>query len=60
MKNSENSQHFETKIVNEREVCCDGGKGPLGHPAIYLNISDNNEIVCPYCSCKFIYQDAAE
>lgn len=46
------------KIVNQRKVYCDGSTNVnvLGHPKIYLEIkSDTDEIVCPYCSKKFIY-----
>ncbi|MAM77932.1 MAG: hypothetical protein CMM20_03525 [Rhodospirillaceae bacterium] len=34
-------------------VFCDGGKGSLGHPGIYLEIPENGVISCPYCSQKF-------
>jgi len=34
-------------------VFCDGGKGSLGHPGIYLEIPENGVISCPYCSKKF-------
>ena len=29
-------------------VFCDGGKGSLGHPGIYLEIPENGVISCPY------------
>ncbi|MBP9692629.1 MAG: zinc-finger domain-containing protein [Alphaproteobacteria bacterium] len=35
-------------------VRCDGGGGPLGHPAIYLNLGKENKGVCPYCSKCFV------
>ena len=34
-------------------VFCEGGKGSLGHPGIYLEIPENGVISCPYCSKKF-------
>jgi uncharacterized Zn-finger protein len=47
---------FEVVKVSEKEVSCDGGKGALGHPKVYLHIKPKeDEIVCPYCSKKFIY-----
>lgn len=36
------------------QVVCDGNGDTNGHPRIYLNMGDNTEIVCPYCSRKFI------
>jgi uncharacterized Zn-finger protein len=40
----------ETIIVKKTSVSCDGGGGALGHPKIYLAISEDGVIVCPYCS----------
>lgn len=49
----------ETVLVKTREVSCDGGNGPLGHPLIYLTISKTNKIDCPYCGRQFILEDKA-
>ena len=35
------------------KVFCDGGKGALGHPGVYLNLSDGDVVTCPYCSKRF-------
>lgn len=45
---------IEEAKVDSKKVSCDGGKGRLGHPKVYLNMGVNNSIVCPYCSKKFI------
>ena len=37
-------------------VACDGGGGPLGHPAVYLKFGREREIVCPYCSRRFVLE----
>jgi uncharacterized Zn-finger protein len=39
----------ETIIVHERTVACDGGKGPLGHPRVYMRIV-KQQIFCTWCS----------
>lgn len=44
----------EIKYTNEKEVECNGGV--LGHPKIYLNMEAKDEVVCPYCSKKFIFK----
>jgi len=41
-------------IVQSRSVSCDGGIGAAGHPNVYLNIGNKNEVICPYCSRVFI------
>ena len=40
-------------IVHERNVACDGGEGPLGHPRVWLRIA-GHEVVCPYCSRHYV------
>ena len=39
--------------IGSREFKCIGAKSPQDHPHIYLNMGDDNEIVCPYCSTLF-------
>ena len=46
---------FEVIETTKKEISCDGGKGSLGHPKVYLTFPvDSNEIVCPYCSRKYV------
>lgn len=48
----------DREIVNERHISCDGGGGALGHPKVYLHISEKeNEVTCPYCGKVFLYQN---
>ena len=39
----------ETFIVRDRNIACDGGDGPLGHPRVWLHI-EHEQTFCPYCS----------
>ena len=39
--------------VESKTVFCDGGKGDLGHPGIYLNIGKAPKITCPYCGRQY-------
>ena len=47
-------QAIETIEVDTPKVACDGGKGPLGHPRVYLNMGDKGQIECPYCSRTYV------
>jgi uncharacterized Zn-finger protein len=47
-------QPTETIEVGDATVGCDGGGWPLGHPKVYLRIGDEREIVCPYCSRRYV------
>ncbi|MEM8844006.1 MAG: zinc-finger domain-containing protein [Pseudomonadota bacterium] len=38
----------------ETTVCCRGGEGALGHPAIYLYFGDQKSVKCYYCGKEFI------
>jgi uncharacterized Zn-finger protein len=47
------SEHDPT-VVDKPDLDCDGGGGGGGHPRVYLKIAADGEIVCPYCSRRFI------
>jgi len=49
----DNGKKDEIIFVASEQVFCDGGRGPLGHPGVYLNIGHEHQIICPYCSQKF-------
>ena len=49
----DHSEEDETIYVATTRVFCDGARGPLGHPGVYLNIGHENQIICPYCSQRF-------
>lgn len=52
-------QPFEVIEVETTQVACDGGGGPLGHPRVYLTLSKEGEIECPYCSRRFVLKQGA-
>ncbi len=53
-------QPEETIIVSEKRVACDGGGGALGHPRVFLEIDSTGEVVCPYCSRRYVLDDKTE
>ncbi|MGH7124438.1 MAG: zinc-finger domain-containing protein, partial [Stellaceae bacterium] len=42
-------QPFEVIYVPTEVVACDGDGGVEGHPRVYLNLSAEGKIECPYC-----------
>lgn len=52
-------QDPEAIVVESPAVACDGGGGALGHPRVYLRIGEAREIVCPYCSRRFVLAEGA-
>lgn len=53
------TKKVETKEVETKEVSCDGGKGALGHPKVYLNLGSKGSIDCPYCGTHFVLEKKA-
>ncbi|NKD55068.1 MULTISPECIES: zinc-finger domain-containing protein [unclassified Haematospirillum] len=50
----------ETVEVESMETSCDGGSPAQGHPRVYLHLDpDSHDIVCPYCSRKFVLKAGA-
>ena len=43
--------------VERKRVACDGGGGTLGHPKIYLEMGTAYEVICPYCSRRFVFKE---
>lgn len=48
------AEPLETIETDMPVVACDGGKGPLGHPRVFMNLAEHGEIVCPYCSRHYV------
>jgi uncharacterized Zn-finger protein len=49
-------QPFEVVYVKTNVVKCCGEVGVDGHPRVYLNLSAEGKIECPYCSRLFIHE----
>jgi uncharacterized Zn-finger protein len=45
--------------VTKPVVGCDGGGGALGHPLIYLNLTRDQVVECPYCSRRYVLDHKA-
>lgn len=41
--------------IGVKEFMCVGAKPPYDHPHVFLDMGDDNEIVCPYCSTLYVY-----
>ena len=44
--------------IGAKEFECIGAKPPFDHPHVYLDMGDDTEMVCPYCST--LYRHAAD
>ncbi len=50
----------ETITVDTKTLYCDGGNEPLGHPRVYLTMTKNETVDCPYCGRHYVLADAHE
>jgi len=44
----------ETITVDTEKLYCDGGDGPLGHPRVFLTMTKNGSVDCPYCGRHYV------
>ena len=44
--------------VGAKEFMCVGAKPPFDHPHIFLDMGDEREIICGYCSTLYRYDPA--
>jgi uncharacterized Zn-finger protein len=44
--------------IGVKEFMCVGATPPFDHPHEFLDIGDDNEKVCPYCSTLYRYNPA--
>lgn len=42
--------------IGAREFKCIGARPPFDHPHIYIDMGDESEMVCPYCSTLYRYR----
>ncbi len=56
----DNQDYDDIIYVKTAKVFCDGGKGALGHPGVYLTIGDTGNARCPYCGRYFALAEGAD
>lgn len=50
----------EAEVVETDVVACDGNGAGFGHPRVYLTFGSQREIVCPYCSRRYVLAEGAK
>lgn len=43
--------------IGAKEFQCVGATPPFDHPHIFLDMGDDSEIICPYCSTLYRFRD---
>jgi uncharacterized Zn-finger protein len=52
-----NDGGVEKIIVGVKEFQCMGARPPHDHPHVYLDMGSDGQILCPYCSTLYVYDD---
>jgi uncharacterized Zn-finger protein len=42
--------------IGAKQFACIGELPPFDHPHIFIDMGDDNEVVCPYCATLFVYE----
>ena len=50
-----NDAGVSTIRIGVREFMCIGAKPPFDHPHAFLDMGEGGEILCPYCSTRYVY-----
>lgn len=50
-----NDQGAEKIFVGVKELKCMGARPPFDHPHVYLDMGQDTQVLCPYCSTLYLY-----
>jgi uncharacterized Zn-finger protein len=53
----QNSDGVPAIEIGTKEFMCIGANPPHDHPHIFIDMGDDKETVCPYCSTLYKYND---
>ncbi|WP_137388927.1 zinc-finger domain-containing protein [Rhodoligotrophos defluvii] len=51
-----NDRGVDVIEIGVKEFECVGASAPFDHPHVYLDMGDDSEIICPYCSTVYRYK----
>jgi uncharacterized Zn-finger protein len=46
--------------IGAREFMCVGATQPYDHPHVFLDMGEDKEIICPYCSTLYRYESTLD
>ncbi|MBS0240934.1 MAG: zinc-finger domain-containing protein [Proteobacteria bacterium] len=52
-----NDEGVDRVKVGVHELQCMGARPPYDHPHVYLDMGQDHEILCPYCSTLYVLDD---
>jgi uncharacterized Zn-finger protein len=52
-----NDQGAEKIFVGVKELQCMGARPPFDHPHVFLDMGQDTQILCPYCSTLYVHDN---
>jgi len=46
--------------IGAKEFMCMGASPPFDHPHVFIDMGDDSEAICPYCSTLFRYDPSLD
>ena len=50
-----NTEGLRSIRIGSKEFQCVGALPPFDHPHVYLDMGQDSQILCPYCSTLFVH-----
>ena len=55
-----NDPGVEVIRVGAKEFMCIGATPPFDHPHVFIDMGGDDDILCSYCSTRFVYDPALQ
>jgi uncharacterized Zn-finger protein len=55
-KNTTTLSEPQTVEVTTHRVSCSGGSGADGHPKVFMDMGQADEVNCKYCGKRFVFK----
>lgn len=52
-----NDQGVEKIAVGVKEFQCMGARPPFDHPHVFLDMGQDTQVLCPYCSTLYVHDE---
>lgn len=53
--NLANDEGVEKIFIGVKELNCMGARAPYDHPHVFLDMGQDSQILCPYCSTLYVF-----
>jgi uncharacterized Zn-finger protein len=55
-----NDAGAEKIFIGVKEFNCMGAKSPFDHPHVFLDMGEDGQVLCPYCSTLYVHDSRLE